>query len=302
MRRAPFLLCLLAPLAACKGEETGDSDDPIDTDEQTGPLVFEDFVNVTEEAVGDFTCHPGGEPWMSQTVATDLQVVTSVPLAVLDFESESPVPDASVTLWYGDDVEATPDTTGVSDNNGLISLDLPTCTAISYKTGTDPELNATRDTYEAHQIVPANPTEAVGFNSVSNATYQIIPGILGVSPTPGLGIIAGTAFDCAGGDAEKAQVVVRGADGSIPQSLIVKYFVDRFPNRDQPHTSPDGLWVAVNVPPGEWTVEMWAMRGGTLTLTGATIVQSYADSINISNIHAGYGDGVKYPPECLSEG
>ena len=41
---------------------------------------------------------------------------------------------------------------------------------------------------------------------------------------------------------------------------------------------------------------------GTLTLLGASELDSEADSINIANIFTGYGDGVKYPYSCEDAG
>ena len=90
-------------------------------------------------------------------------------------------------------------------------------------------------------------------------------------------------------------------DGNIPESLTVNYFVENFPARDQKWTSPDGLWVAANVPAGNLRAEMWGVVDGELRLLGATELFSEKDSINISNIFAGYGDGVKYPAACEEE-
>ncbi len=71
--------------------------------------------------------------------------------------------------------------------------------------------------------------------------------------------------------------------------------------RDQPHTSEDGLWVTMNVPEGDWTIQLWGLIDGAEVLLGATQLTTYADSINISNIYTGYGDGVYYPASCLAE-
>ena len=102
------------------------------------------------------------------------------------------------------------------------------------------------------------------------------------------------------GKIEGVQVVVYDADGNIPDTLQVNYFVESFPAREQTATSADGLWVASNVPPGDLRVEMWGQVGGELVLLGATELKSEADSINIANIFAGYGDGVKYPASCAA--
>jgi hypothetical protein len=281
-RILPFVVLL----AACTKDEgeTGDTD--------PAEIVWED-------ATGNLTCYAPGSAFLTQNVDTAKQVVASGTATVLDFQSDEPVEEAAVQVWYSDDVTTTVDDEGESAADGTVSLDLQVCKAIAYKTAKDPALGETVDTYEAHQIVePAEPVE-VEFNSVSTVTYNIIPSLLGISPTPGLGIIAGTAFDCDDEPIENARVEVRDASGNAIDGVIVKYFVDDFPNRDQPDTSPDGLWVAIDVPPGEVTVVLQTQQGGEVVIAGQTVVQSYPDSINISNIYTGYGDGVKYPASCL---
>ena len=101
----------------------------------------------------------------------------------------------------------------------------------------------------------------VSTDSVSRVTYQLIPSLLGVSVDEDKGVIAGTAFDCNGEEIEGAQVIVKDANGDIPDDLVVNYFRDSFPNRDQLWTSADGLWVAANVPEGELTIELYIYNG-----------------------------------------
>ena len=176
---------------------------------------------------------------------------------------------------------------------------MPACTPLTYKVTTDPALDETKTTFKAHNVVDylADGNLVDDFNSVSKVTFLIIPSLLGVTVEEDKSIIAGTAFDINGKEIEGAQVVVY-VDGQIPDSLVVKYFVENFPNRDQPYTSPDGLWVAVNVPAGEVRAEMWGVVDGELQLLGATVLTSQADSINIGNIYTGYADGVYYPASC----
>ena len=126
--------------------------------------------------------------------------------------------------------------------------------------------------------------------------------LLGVTPDSDKGIIAGTAFDCNEEKIEGAQVVVRDDDGNIPETLIVKYFVDEWPNRYQEWTSADGLWVALQIPEGHYYVEMWGLVSGELALPGKTELSIFTDSINISNIYSGIETGVKYPDSCLVGG
>ena len=148
--------------------------------------------------------------------------------------------------------------------------------------------------------MPGSGTIETEFNSVSSTTYTMIPGLLGISLDEDKGVIAGTAFDCNGDPAQNLQVVVMDATGDIPDSLVVNYFKEEWPVKDQPWTSEDGLWVASNMPAGDWSIQLWGILDGELVQLGATTLTTFADSVNISNIYTGFGDGLKYPDSCLS--
>lgn len=288
---------LILSLVACSGSGNGNTDET--TDSGDDGVTFDDFINTTVSPTGTHDCFSPGSDWNTQTV--DSTLVADYPFGgiVADFEEDEPVADANVEIWLGDAVDGAADITATSGSDGTLNIDLPSCQAMTYRvTTTD---GNTKDTYEAHQIydVPSGGTHNDSLNSVSRVTYQLIPGLLGVTIDEDKGVIAGTAFDCNGSEIEGAQVVVKDSSGNIPESLVVNYFVDSFPNRDQLHTSADGLWVAANVPEGELTVELYTYNGTDYDLIGATVVPSLADSINISNIYEGYGNGVKFPDSCL---
>lgn len=300
-------LAWLAPLlVACTGASETDTDDT--GPDVSGPPTFASLIDTTSSPVGDLSCYTAGDPWLTQQVDTSKQVSFPAVATVLDFQEDTPVTEATVDFWAGDAVTATPDATAVTDLSGQAPLPaITSCTPYTYKTWTDPGREETVDTFEAHQIdpYPAGASIATTLNSVSDSTYKIIPSLLGVEVQSGLGVIAGTAYDCAGNKIEHAEVLVHdgtGVETGIPDTLVVKYFVDKFPNRDQPDTSEDGLWTAINVPPGDWTVEMYVWNGTDHVLVGATVLTVKPDSINISNIYTGFGDGVKYPAECLLAG
>lgn len=297
----------------CSGDDGKDGNS--DGDNPDGDR-FAEFINVTVDATGSLDCFTPGEDWASTewlvgSADPANQVEYPINGFVEDFEEETAVDGATVSLWLDNVVDATPDLTAVSDNNGDVTLSGPACSPISYRVTTEGGPTPTKTTYEVHQVF-SPPTGAsiddATFVSVSEVTYQLIPGILGVSVDEDKAIIAGTAYDCTrdpddngdGGQIEGAQVIVYDADGNIPDSLQVNYFTESFPDRDQPHTSADGLWVAANVPAGDLRVEMWGNVDGTLTLLGASELSSEADSINITNLFTGYGDGVKYPAACGS--
>jgi hypothetical protein len=309
------LVVAAALVTACSGGDGkgGPGDDDDDTTGTTDPFVK--FVDPPGETNGDFACFtPAEEPtWLVADL--DPAKVATFPIdgLVEDFEEGTAVPSANVDLFYADSPAGTPDDAGQSDVSGLISLEGPSCTPITYRVNTVGGPVATRETFKVHQVY-GYPTGAsitgASYVSVSDITYQLIPSILGIQVQPGLSIIAGTAYDCSrdaalpsddpSGKIEGAQIVVFDASDRIPETLGVNYFIEEFPARAQVATSEDGLWVASNVPPGRVRVEMWGEVGGALVKLGATEVEAKADSIAIANIFAGYGDGVKGPAACAS--
>lgn len=319
MRRS-ILAALL--LAACSGKDGGGGG-PTDTAGGGGATAdctgFDCFINVSPDiaVTGDFGGYQAGEDWQSTqwlTQAVDpAKIVTGDLSAIVeDFEKDTPVDKAFVSFWNDDVFDDSPDDLQESDVNGMVFATATSCKPLTYRVTTDPILAETKTTFEAHQIYATPDVAGVisgEFLSVSSTTYQLIPTLLGVTVDPDKAIVAGTAYDVAreaglpsdddAGKIEGAQVVVYDSAGNIPDSLVVNYFVEDFPDRDQKYTSPDGLWVASNVPPGELRVELWGHLDGVLTLLGATVVHSEPDSINVSNIYSGYGDGVKYPGTCL---
>ncbi|MBW2254275.1 MAG: hypothetical protein JRI25_06715 [Deltaproteobacteria bacterium] len=285
--RILHLLPLLALALGCDGN--GDTDDTDDTGEEDLPPI------------GDLSCYTPGDAWLTQTVDVTLQLDEQRTELVHDFENETPVYEATVEVWLDDVVDDSPDHTQHVDDNGYVTLSLPSCAPMAYRTSTPVELLETKDTYEAHQIYePVATGEEAPFQSVSRTTYLVIPNLMGISVDPEASIIAGTLYDCNGDPVERGEVRVVDGSGEEPDGAIVKYFVQNFPNRDQPYTSADGLWVAINVPVGTWTVEGHVSDGaGGRDVIGATVLQTYADSINISNIHTGFGEGIRYPDACL---
>ncbi|HCH61249.1 MAG: hypothetical protein CL927_10930 [Deltaproteobacteria bacterium] len=299
--------------AACSGGDKGGGSEGDsgaaggDGGDGGGPATFEDFINTTASPVGDFTGFEGGFDaaggWLTQP-SPDASCVVERPVNALveDFETEEGVGEATVEIWFADEVSGVPDVTMTSDFSGNLSGgNTLVCQPITYKASTDPDLDDTKSTFEAH-MVSAYTDSSVGenYNSVSKTTYQLIPSILGISPDPAKGTAAGTVFDMNGDPVTGAQVVVSNDAGNLSGNTVVKYFVENFPTRDQPETSEDGLWVAVNIPPGEWNIDAYVSDGaGSHILMGRTRVTIYADSINIGNISVGY-DSVKFPDNCLA--
>lgn len=310
MRNVIFSLALLAPgfFIACTGKEddTGSGgDNGGDNGGENGgnggdELTFEDFVNTTDAYVGDTVCFDG-TTWIDQTPGAGCTSDVTVSGTVSDFQQDEPVPGASMNVWLSDDINAAPDLSFDVDSNGAGTITVPACTPMGYETYTPEEWQETVDTYEVHQVYgwSSAGTDTDTWNSVSVATSRLIPSLLGLEWSPGTAIIAGTAYDCNEDPIQHAQVFIHDASGAIPADLAVRYFANGLPNSDQPDTNDDGLWSAINVPPGEWIVEMWVYDGAAPMLLGTTNLTMEPDSVVISNIYTGIDDGVYLPASCL---
>lgn len=301
--RLPFIL-LTTLLIACDGgggsddtDKTGDSDD---TGGGSDIRTFEDFVNTTETyTAGDVSCN--GQSWDSPDPSK--QVMHDLSGQVLDFQLDEGVPNITVKFWYGDDVSATPDVSVPADDDGYFTTEVPACTPLGYNTS-DP-YGDTVNTYEVHQVYGYSESLSLNedVNSVSDATANIIPSIIGVAwDESATGIIAGTAFDCNEDGIGHAQIFIHDSAGNAPESGTVYYFDSNDLPTDletQSDTNPDnGLWVAMNVSPGDWTIEMWVYNGSDYELLGSTQVTTKTGAVNISNIYTGHSDGIAYPSSC----
>ncbi|MCB9745649.1 MAG: hypothetical protein H6740_23935 [Alphaproteobacteria bacterium] len=305
--RTPWIIALLVGLAAC-GEKDGTGDDTAATDDSgeevdvfSSIVYLEDnYLELNDPAV--FECHVPGEAWLTQT--PDSSCVQELPWGgvVEDFETGNEVPDATVQLFlddaYGD---GNPDQEKVTDSNGQLSVNgaAMSCTPTAYATFADPNLNTTKLTIQSHNVWEPSYIEDVDFNSVSTTTYNVIPSLLGISVQSGMGIVAGTAYDCNGDPIEGAMIIGRTTSGTYPPQSV-RYFRAEFPNRDQEGSSEDGLWVVVNLPPDDMVMEMWVWNGSEHVLIGSSTLTVIPDSINIASIYTGFEDGVVYPSDCLA--
>ena len=307
-------------LMACTGP-VADKDDPsTDTD---GSSATDDTVT-REVAVGDFTCFAPSATydeitWLSQTVDPALVgAVISLNGQVNDFQDDDDPArgETTVSLWYDDLADGLPDANAQTDNSeenlGQLEIEGRACDPLTYLALRNPALQDAKPTYKAHQVYPPEDGHEAEYTTVSVSTYLLIPSVLGVSPDIEKSIISGTAFDCTrqpetlsdedAGKVANAWIVVKDLEGNEPAGVDVHYFIDGsdgpFPDRDLTATSDNGIWTAINVPVGEYRVEMWGLVDGEEVILGSTVITSIADSINIANIYAGY-EGVKYPGSCL---
>jgi hypothetical protein len=301
-------------LAACEkdgaDDPPADDTDPVDTDTvdtvDDGTVELEEVITVTEVSPGDLTC-AGGDPATWAAPAIGAGCVEPVPLqgTIEDFQSGDAVEGMQVEIFLGDDPDAAADFTATSDASGTVTGgDIPTCTPFSSRAtnGADPDAPPALQMHwsEAH----TSPMNAF-FNSVDSGTLSLMSALLGVTADSNLGFSAGTIYGC---DADRtplagAQVVLRSADGTYPSGQNIHYFIEDFPAREETQTSADGLFLIVNVPPGAYTIEAWAVAsaGAAPSLIASTTTRLYAGSLTVTDMYAGDADGVVLPSSCYAE-
>ena len=302
-------------LLACTGDASPTKDTNDDSPTETDDTTSTGEGELTEDATGDFSCFTPADDaasatWLTQNVDPTKVETFTLEGFVQDFQTDDPRNNTEVRLWYGDLAEGTPTETSTTDDDGNVTITAESCDPLAYLALRNPALDDAKATYKAHQVFPPNATTAE-FTTVSTDTYLLIPTLLGISPDPAKSIIAGTAFDCTrdpstlssddAGKVKNIQVVLRDSNGDIPDGVFIRYYFEEFPDREGIATSEDGLWTAIDVPVGDYTVEMWGLVSGERKLLGTTSIRSVADSINIANLFAGY-EGVKFPEACLTEG
>ncbi|MCB9763151.1 MAG: hypothetical protein H6739_25465 [Alphaproteobacteria bacterium] len=304
MRRTATLL-LISLAVACTGgdkdaDDSGSNDDSGDGVDYFAEIVYLTTDYTTLNEAGVFACYTVGDAWLSQSPDSSCQFEAALAGEVEDFETGDNVEDPELQLFFNDVYSSGgADQTITGNTDGDVAGTGMTCTPTLYVTETDPGLGLTRTTIQSHNVWEPDFIGRVTFNSVSSATYNVIPSLLGVSVQSGMGIVAGTAYDCNGDPVEGVMVIGKDADGNYP-AQSVRYFRGEFPNRDQEGTSEDGLWVAINLPPGDMTMEMWGWNGTEYVMLGSSTLTVVPDSINIASIYYGYPDGVVYPDDCLS--
>jgi len=308
-------LSLTLWLGGCRG---GDDDDDVADDDDNGDDDDDDNegddyrheLTVDVPLAGDLSC-------LGTTLGDPTPGGTSEALIayVLDFSEDDPINGAKMQLWANNDP-----TTGAdfefmdgTDHTGAITVDegiVYPCEKFAYKVWTEWQPPETMPSYEMGNVLPplGDPEwDNYELISVSYATYQIIPLSLAIDPDPAKGMAAGRVYGCDGEAVQNAQVIVTNEGGTKAEEVFVRYFVDELPDRDQAWTSEDGLFGAIDVPPGQWNLEIWGILDAGMPECPEPEVDGYckiaqsqvnviADSVNIANANM-----VEYPASCYDE-
>jgi hypothetical protein len=259
-----LILAAAAPgLGACDGgdgEEDVTTDDAVTDDVQAEETTGADGYPAAMPAVD---CNNADCTWTGCPEQPAEGDPVTVRLVLADFQEDFAVENAYVDVFLGNAVTETPDFELGPPANALIAYRVNASTDIPYPPG------EIKTTIEYGSPVPEAGGD-IDALAVSRMTYQLIPTVLGIPPTSGLGILAGGFNDCA--DTEVIGVVARlypqgSAEPCNDEEAVQcldRYFIDETPARDQKWSSEDGLYGILEIPPGEnYTLELHGKVAGS---------------------------------------
>lgn len=303
MKLRRFLLVLATVLiASCGGDDGGEGEGEGEEGEGESTLAFctDDFDNDVdghvdcfdqdclafqsdcapaafyeeEDQLSDFTCLHDNAP------EPPGEGKVSVRFYAEDFQEEDPVEGVMIEVFFDNRISDDPDLElGPTDDQGRTEeVTVPAGTQVAIRTLAIPD--ELRTTVEFDVRTPDENGDEVRALTVSDSTYRVVPATVGVVVDPGKGIVAGQFLDCADHEVAGLIAEIEGQDADI------RYFVDRMPSREPVVTTEDGLYVAINVEPGDHQLVLKGRieEGGDVVEVGRREVQVIEDSINVVDI------------------
>lgn len=298
--------------SACGGSNSrpdGGSDAGAPPVPELDPLAaYAETTDEYEPRTLDYAClGERSQPAAGAPVSTTFQL--------RDFQNDFAVDQTEVWLFSNNEIAdecVAPACQAVTtDVMGDATVSLPSEGWIAYRVLPKMGLSRMSTVFAVFQYnfpVPATAGGAITGNSVSGSTIDLIPATLGVSRTDGLALIAGRVRDCAGNSVENAIIrvydpsgapVLEGDANDDPHFHYFNGSVERnLPSLDQLHTSPDGLYVLIQIPvraEGRYRIEAWGNLDGEPTIIGCEAARIFPDAVTIVNLNPRRSDG---PEAC----
>jgi hypothetical protein len=220
-------------------------------------------------------------------------VAVAVSTTVKDFQSHNAVPNAMVTAFPGVSTQQT-FATGTSDASGNLVMTIPPGTGLFgfEMTTTD---GTTMPTFLLNQSLDTDPAMTAQtiskIQSVSVATAETLPALIGETRTPGTGVVAGALRDCQDHELANFAATVSSTSGTATpiDGAETYYFTPGVDlpvrNTQEPSSSADGLFMVVQLPVAQTAyVQMWgyedmASVGGPMKLIAELQVPVLADTV-----------------------
>lgn len=302
MTRLAFTFSALLALAAGACGGGGDDDDATGNGgfvKPASPCVAADNHPCQTGAITEAFSEINGV-WTSQgpadwsclnTPSSDTPSTTAITLTGLvdDFQTGDPVPAVSITAFHDIDL-ANPIATGTSDDNGNYTMTLPVGVE---RVGFDMTAEGQMRTLLLNQYFdPATSDQSHDMSSVSVLTTQALSAFIGVTRTPGRGVVAGAMRDCNDNEVANAIATVTMApattfaeavdgfawdetectrlvdDAELPPCTQTYYFSagsSSLPVQRSlaPYTNKDGLFMTIELPAVSGAyLQVWGFRDG----------------------------------------
>lgn len=269
---------------------------------QRGPL------GGTPEGAANYECHRERE-----SPPTDGEPINYT-LRVEEFRDGRTNEDLCVR-FYADNMPAVGDTCDATsglqtDNDGRISVTSPAGAWYAYRVYPKSGPTAARTIEGSVQVNERAPTESgatLRARSISAATLDLIPTVLGISRVPGSAIVAGTVYDCDDEPAYGAITRVYRDDGTFVaegrrnDDPHYRFFDgNSSPSADQEYTNVDGLFGLINLQVaagGEFVwVESWGRRSdGEPEVIACERIPVFPGTISIINLRPLRSDAPSCP-------
>jgi len=275
---------LIAPLAACGGGDDTTTADAADVgfNKPSGTLK----ANSSNAEVGDAdltSCPTDAATTLAHTLMT----------TVKDFQNQTPVPGATVTVFKNNAVD-TPFDTQMSNSDGNVSITIPTGTT-RYGFKMIETVNQF-PTLLLNQYVkpdaPATTTDPASIQSVSNSTAALLPALIGQTRTVGTGVVAGALRDCSGHEISNFVVTVSSTSmTSAPVAGAQAFYFSLSPELPVHHkqaeaAAANGLFMVIQLPAAPTAyVQAWGfptaadLASGEMKLISELAVPVVADTV-----------------------
>lgn len=255
------------PLAACGG---GGGDSDAESDGNTGTDGYPAGMPTITES--DYVWS-GCDDLPPNGSATDEMV--SATFVVEDFEDGFPVEGVQIEVFYTNDASGTPDLDATNldetDADGRVTALVPGDRLIAYRVvgGETPIYppGVVKTSIEYDVVTPAADGGEIDAIAVGQSTYLLISTVLGITPLPELGILAGGFNDCDDQNIEGVVARLYNPDGTRCASenrCLDRYFIEETPAQDQWWSSADGLFGVLQIPPENgYSLELHGMIPGS---------------------------------------
>jgi hypothetical protein len=224
---------------------------------------------------------------------TPVGEMVSATFVLEDFEQGFVVEGVQLEVYYSNSTESDPDLDAtnldVTDVDGMVTALVPPGCKLAYKViGGETPLyppGQVQTSFEYDVPTPAADGGEIDAIAVSQATYMLISTVLGITPDPAKGILAGGFDDCTEYNIEGAVARLFSSTGTLcagSNECLDRYFIDEIPAQDQHWISADGLYGVLQAPVGEdYEIQIHGILGGS-ACPGEMVLLGSHDGIRIN--------------------